>query len=70
MWVRTTLTIKRWTEEKSDCKTDIWDERESTGKGAGRKAGAWLGGALEDRLDLKQTLSSQSLTVEHQVAYR
>ncbi|XP_049984602.1 protein PROCA1 isoform X3 [Alexandromys fortis] len=31
MWVRTTLTIKRWTEEKSDCKTDIWDESESTG---------------------------------------
>ncbi|XP_049984600.1 protein PROCA1 isoform X1 [Alexandromys fortis] len=30
MWVRTTLTIKRWTEEKSDCKTDIWDESEST----------------------------------------
>ncbi|XP_038182691.1 protein PROCA1 isoform X2 [Arvicola amphibius] len=31
MWVRTTLTIKRWTEEKSGCKTDIWDESESTG---------------------------------------
>lgn len=50
MWVRTTVTIKRWTEEKSDCKTDIWDESESTGKGAGRKAGVGLGGALEDRL--------------------
>ncbi|XP_075847607.1 protein PROCA1 isoform X1 [Microtus pennsylvanicus] len=31
MWVRTTLTIKRWTEEKSGCKTDIWEESESTG---------------------------------------
>ncbi|CAO2644354.1 Protein PROCA1 [Lemmus lemmus] len=30
MWVRTTLTIKRWTEEKTGCKTDIWDETEST----------------------------------------
>uniref|UniRef100_A0A8C8T2X5 Protein interacting with cyclin A1 n=1 Tax=Peromyscus maniculatus bairdii TaxID=230844 RepID=A0A8C8T2X5_PERMB len=30
MWVRTTLTIKRWTEEKPGCKTDIWDKSEST----------------------------------------
>ncbi|CAH6785847.1 Proca1 [Phodopus roborovskii] len=30
MWVRTTLTIKRWTEEKPGCKTDIWEETKST----------------------------------------
>ncbi|XP_055475817.1 protein PROCA1 isoform X2 [Psammomys obesus] len=29
MWVRTTLTIKRWTEEKTGCKTDIWEENQS-----------------------------------------
>lgn len=43
MWVRTTLTIKRWTEEKPGCKTDIWDKSESTGKGAGQKAGGAAG---------------------------
>lgn len=30
MWVRTTLTIERWTEEKTGCKTRSWDESKSS----------------------------------------
>uniref|UniRef100_A0A8C9PLY2 Protein interacting with cyclin A1 n=1 Tax=Spermophilus dauricus TaxID=99837 RepID=A0A8C9PLY2_SPEDA len=29
MWVRTTLTIERWTEEKTGCETHAWDKSES-----------------------------------------
>uniref|UniRef100_A0A8D2DBK7 Phospholipase A2-like central domain-containing protein n=1 Tax=Sciurus vulgaris TaxID=55149 RepID=A0A8D2DBK7_SCIVU len=32
MWVRTTLTIERWTEEEPGCKTHIWDKSESSGE--------------------------------------
>uniref|UniRef100_A0A2K6FXM6 Protein interacting with cyclin A1 n=1 Tax=Propithecus coquereli TaxID=379532 RepID=A0A2K6FXM6_PROCO len=32
MWVRTTVTIERWTEEKTECKAKVWDE--SQGRGA------------------------------------
>ncbi|XP_008838823.1 LOW QUALITY PROTEIN: protein PROCA1 [Nannospalax galili] len=32
MWVRTTLTIKRWTEEKTGYKAELWDESENTGE--------------------------------------
>uniref|UniRef100_A0A8D2DQY2 Phospholipase A2-like central domain-containing protein n=1 Tax=Sciurus vulgaris TaxID=55149 RepID=A0A8D2DQY2_SCIVU len=32
MWVRTTLTIERWTEEETGCKTHIWDKSESSGE--------------------------------------
>lgn len=44
MWVRTTLTIERWTEERSG---HILERAEKTGKGRGRRMGAWLGVALE-----------------------
>uniref|UniRef100_A0A8C6R921 Protein interacting with cyclin A1 n=1 Tax=Nannospalax galili TaxID=1026970 RepID=A0A8C6R921_NANGA len=30
MWVRTTLTIKRWTEEKTGYKAELWDENISS----------------------------------------
>ncbi|XP_015356597.1 protein PROCA1 isoform X1 [Marmota marmota marmota] len=30
MWVRTTLTIERWTEEKTGCETHAWDKSESS----------------------------------------
>jgi hypothetical protein len=44
MWVRTTITVKRWTEERSGRKIE---RTERTGKGRGRRMGAWLGVALE-----------------------
>uniref|UniRef100_A0A8C5VVT2 Protein interacting with cyclin A1 n=1 Tax=Microcebus murinus TaxID=30608 RepID=A0A8C5VVT2_MICMU len=31
MWVRTTVTIERWTEEDTECKAKDWDESESSG---------------------------------------
>ena len=39
MWVRTTLTIERWTKEKAKDNTSAWDENSTGKEGAGQEFG-------------------------------
>nr|XP_045013891.1 protein PROCA1 isoform X2 [Jaculus jaculus] len=57
MWVRTTLTIRRWTEEKIRCKADVWDKSDSSDTD---RLPSWKRGRLLARVSSSTDLSTFS----------
>lgn len=65
MWVRTTVTIARWTEENNGREARTWDESESCGEegrgGAGAGSSPPGGGAARRRVLTKEAGPSAAL---------
>lgn len=62
MWVRTTLTIERWTKEKTEDNASIWAESSTGKEGAGQEFGGGFrsrGVALKEGLELGRAWRSR-----------
>lgn len=61
MWVRTTVTVERWTKEKTEDEDTTWDEssrgkeKAGTRLGEGFERGPGAGGRLEDPRKVRNT---------------